>query len=286
MTNFPGNDDADLVLTESRTMRAKTIGRTDVLAKVKALALLPDGVHADIPGVASYFGVSDDAIESVIRRNRQELLENGMRVLRGQEFRDFATVNLTGANPKSRSMTVFTRRTILNVGQILTESEVAQQVRAYLLNVEEQAAPHQRLEAVERAHVAEARLSAIGVAKKFGLTNSSYLEGLTRLELARMNGEEPDIEPQDYTITADEYLTDKGVQPEDLPSARTRMGRTVAALYRARYSKDPQKIRRPIHGVHREVAVYTHRDIDLFDKAWEEVGRHYDVQTSITGDAA
>lgn len=142
------------------------------------------------------------------------------------------------------------------------------------------------MEAVERARLAEARLSAYGVAKKYGLTNSSYLEGLTRTELARMNGDEPDIDPQDYTITADEYLTEKGVDGSDLPSARTRLGRTVAALYRARYGKDPQKIRRPIHGVHREVAVYTHRDIDLFDTAWSEVGRHYDVQSSINLDGA
>ena len=71
----------------------------------------------------------------------------------------------------------------------------------------------------------------------------------------------------------------------DLGSARTRLGKTVAALYRARYGKDPQKIKRPINGVHRDVAVYTQRDIDLFDTAWAEVGRHYDVQTSIGGAA-
>jgi hypothetical protein len=283
---FPGT--TDLVLTESRTMRAQTIERTDVLDKVKALALLPDGIHATTEIVAAYFGVGVDTVESVVRRNRDELTENGMVTLKADDLREFETVNLTVSkgSHNRRSLRVFTRRTILNVAQLLAESEVARQVRTYLLDVEEQASAEQRLEAVERAHVAEARLSAIGVAKKYGLTNASYLEGLARLELARMNGEEPDIDPQDYTITADEYLTDKGVQPEDLPSARTRMGRTVAALYRARYSKDPQKIRRPIHGVHREVAVYTHRDIDLFDKAWEEVGRHYDVQTSITEDAA
>lgn len=138
-----------------------------------------------------------------------------------------------------------------------------------------------QLDDVQRAHTARARLEAMGAAKQFGLVNPSYIEAMARTELARMNGDEPDIDPLDYTITADEYLTEKGVAPEDLPSARTRLGRTVAALYRARYSKDPQKIRRPIHGVHREVAVYTHRDIDLFDTAWVEVGRHYDLQGSI-----
>lgn len=139
----------------------------------------------------------------------------------------------------------------------------------------------ERLDGVERARLAQERLSAMGVAKQFGLVNSSYVEAMARTELARMNGEEPDIDPADMTITCDEYLGDRGVGAVDLGSARTRLGKTVAALYRARYGKDPQKIKRPINGVHRDVAVYTQRDLDLFDTAWAEVGRHYDVQGSI-----
>lgn len=142
----------------------------------------------------------------------------------------------------------------------------------------------ERINDVERARIAQERLSAMGVAKQYGLVNDSYVEAMARTELARMNGEEPDINPADITITCDEYLTDRGVTGKDLRSARVKLGTTVASLYRARYSgRDPQKVKRPIHGVHRDVAVYTHRDIDLFDKAWAEVGRHYNVQTSIGG---
>lgn len=140
-----------------------------------------------------------------------------------------------------------------------------------------------QLDGVERARLAEARLTAYGVAKQFGLVNASYVEAMARTELARMTGTEPDIDPQDVTITCDEFLGQQGVADADLPSARTRLGKTVATLYRARYSKDPQKVKRPINGVHREVAVYTQRDIDLFEKAWAELGRHYNVQTSIGG---
>jgi hypothetical protein len=135
-----------------------------------------------------------------------------------------------------------------------------------------------QLDGVERAQLAHARLTAMGAAKQFGLVNASYVEAMARTELARMNGEEPDIDPADITITCDEYL-DGRIAPADLASARTRLGKTVAALYRARYDgKDPQKIKRPIHGVHRDVAVYTHRDIDLFDTAWAEVSKNYAVQ--------
>lgn len=144
-----------------------------------------------------------------------------------------------------------------------------------------------QLDGVERARLAQERLSAMGVAKQYGLVNPSYVEAMARTELARMNGEEPEIDPADITITCDEYLTEQGLSAADLGSARTKLGKTVAALYRARYGgKDPQKIKRPIHGVHRDVAVYTHRDIDLFDKAWAEVGRHYNVQQRIDGSAA
>ncbi|MGW2113717.1 hypothetical protein [Streptomyces zhihengii] len=277
----------DLAFTESRTMRAQTADRIDVLDKVKALALLPDGMHATVEGVASYFEVEIDAVKSVVRRHREELEGNGLRKLTGEDLRQFVRVSLTPANglsTKARSLHVFTRRAILNVAQLLTESDVARQVRTYLLEVEEQATPEQRATAIEKAEEAEAQLRAIEVLARIE-GNSSYARSISRHIAARMLGEEPELDSADITITCDEYLIEKGVAAADMQSARTRMGKTVAALYRARYGKDPQKIDRPIHGVHRKVAVYTHRDIDLFDKAWSEVGRHYDIQTSF-GDAA
>lgn len=275
----------EIALTESRAMRAQTAARVDVLDKVKALALLPDGMHATIEIVSDFFETTVDAIEKVVQRNRVELEENGYRVLRGAEYRSFAADNLSAANPKARTVALFPRRAILNVGQLLTESDVARRIRTYLLEVEGQAAPAQRLDGVERAQVARERLSAMGVAKQFGLVNSSYVEAMARTELARMNGEEPDIDPADVTITCDEFLTEQGVTGKQLRSARVKLGQTVATLYRARYGQPPQKIKRPINGVHRDVAVYTHRDIDLFDKAWAELGRHYNVQTAIGGAA-
>ena len=64
--------------------------------------------------------------------------ENGMRVLRGHDLRDFESCNpnLSDGAPNRRALAVFPRRAILNVGQMLTESDVARQVRTHLLNVE------------------------------------------------------------------------------------------------------------------------------------------------------
>lgn len=274
-------DRQELVLTESRTMRAQTADRVDVLDKVKALALLPDGLHATADGVASYFEVHDDVIKKVVQRHREELTENGLRVLRGDELREFVKDNLSSATgaTKVRHLSVFTRRTILNVGQLLTDSIVAKQVRSYLLDVEEIASPEQKATAIEKAAEAEAQLRAIEVLARID-GNTSYARSISRHIAARMLGEEPDIDPADVTITCDEFL-DGRIASADMGSARTRLGKTVAALYRARYGKDPQTIKRPINGVHRDVKVYTQRDIDLFDTAWSEVGRHYNVQDRI-----
>ncbi|MGW6741717.1 hypothetical protein ACWGDX_13480 [Streptomyces sp. NPDC055025] len=278
----------DLAFTESRTMRAHTAGRVDVLDKVKALALLPDGMHATTEIVASYYEVDVEAVNSLVRRNRAELEGNGLHKLTGAELRQFELVNLTSseAAPNRRSLRLFTRRTMLNVGQLLAESDVARRVRTYLLDIEEQATPEQKATAIEKAAEAEAQLRAIEVLARID-GNSSYARAISRHIAARMLGEEPDVDPADITITCDEYLRDKGVRDEkQLRSARTRLGTAVAALYFARYDMKPQKIDRPINGVHRKVAVYTRRDIDLFDKAWAEVGRHYDIQTRLDGNAA
>lgn len=125
----------EAVLAESRTLRSKTMGRVDVLDKVKALALLPDGTHATTEIVASYYEVDSEAIKKLTQRHREEFAENGLRVLRGSELQAFERDILSLS--KRRALTLFTRRAVLNVGMLLTESEVARSVRTYLLNAEE-----------------------------------------------------------------------------------------------------------------------------------------------------
>ncbi|MFE9865893.1 hypothetical protein ACFYPZ_24665 [Streptomyces sp. NPDC005506] len=134
----------ELVLTESRTMRAQTIGRTDALDKVKALAMLPDSLHVTTEMAAAYYEVDTEAIHSLVRRNRDELEQNGMHTLQGAELRAFKVE--TGGQGDHlfngvRTLRLFTRRALLNVGQLLTESQVARRVREHLLNVEQGVRP-------------------------------------------------------------------------------------------------------------------------------------------------
>lgn len=130
----------DDALTTSQEVRQRHAGRTEVLDKVKALMLLADDMHATLPLVANYFGVSEKTIESVVLDHRQELEANGLRVLRGADLREFATSFEEGTNPvgpKTRSLAVFNRRAILNIAMLLRDSAVARDVRAMLLDAAE-----------------------------------------------------------------------------------------------------------------------------------------------------
>ncbi|MFI6682889.1 hypothetical protein [Streptomyces sp. NPDC050485] len=136
---------SEVALLESRTLRADHLGRVDVLEKVKALQLLPDGLHVTTEGVAQYFAVHKEAVHSIVRRHREELTINGMITLGGDELRIDDVVKTTTSSdgspesyPQGRShLRVFTRRAVLNVAMLLRDSEVARCVRSYLLDTEE-----------------------------------------------------------------------------------------------------------------------------------------------------
>lgn len=282
MTMVP-DQPSELVLTESRTMRAQTASRVDVLDKVKALALLPDGVHVDIAGAASYYEVNVDAVESVIRRNRDELADNGMRVLRGEEYRAFVSVNLTDANPKARSLTVLTRRAILNLGQLLAESHVARQVRTYLLEVEEQATPEQRSEAVEMLVLAEARMRVLKVAE--GIVDSAWLETKARLVAAKALGEEPEVDPLDVPLYVPDFLKDMGLKRKQVESVQSWFGRRAAAIHKAHTGEDIGSRQSDLpNGSVRETKAWTERHRPVFEETWDRYyADQYPTQLGLGG---
>ncbi|WP_344403161.1 restriction endonuclease [Streptomyces longisporus] len=114
--------------------------RTDVLDRVKALSLLPDGMHVTTATVAAYFGVSVEAIRQLKARHHEELSVNGMVTLKGPDLAEFKRDVLSrcpGNYPQPRSsLTLYSRRAVLNIAMLLRDSDVARQVRAYLLDME------------------------------------------------------------------------------------------------------------------------------------------------------
>src|SRR5689334_25080500 len=71
------------VLLESRSLRDSLAARTDALDRVKALRVLPDGLHVTTEIVAEFFVVHREVIKKLTQRHRAELTDNGLAVLRG-----------------------------------------------------------------------------------------------------------------------------------------------------------------------------------------------------------
>ncbi|PWI16707.1 restriction endonuclease [Streptomyces sp. Act143] len=130
----------EFALLESQSLRDSVLERTDVLDRVKALSLLPDGMHVTTAMVAAYFDVTLEAIRQLKARRHEELSCNGMVTLRGSDLAEFKRDILSRfpeGHPRPRSsLTLYSRRAVLNIAMLLRDSEVARQVRTYLLNME------------------------------------------------------------------------------------------------------------------------------------------------------
>lgn len=258
----------ELALIESPSLRAQYADRVDVLDKIKALAMLPDGVYVDTAGVASYFEVGVGTVESLVRRNKPELEGNGMLTLKGAEFREFATVALKITNPMARSGRYFTRRTVLNVAQMLEDSPVARQVRTYLLDVEELAPVEIRTEAIERAALARVQVLAYKAAE--GLLERSWLAVKVKIALARMAGDEPEIDPDDVPLYVPDFLKAKGLKKKQIDSEQSWFGKRAAALYEAEHGDKPGKRASDTpNGSVRNTLAWTQRDLSIFEEVWE-----------------
>jgi hypothetical protein len=138
------------MLVESPTLRSHYLDRTDVLDKVGLLAVLPDGIHATTEQVARFYDVPVDTVKSLVKDHRSELESNGLNTIREgelQAFKDRFREDLSSKVLRSARLTVWPRTAVLNLGQLLTGSETAKEVRRYLLAVEATATVEHRVEA-------------------------------------------------------------------------------------------------------------------------------------------
>ncbi|MFI6160356.1 hypothetical protein ACIA59_10450 [Micromonospora haikouensis] len=278
----------DQALVESRTLRAQHSTRTDVLDRVKALSLLPDNTHATTEIVAGFYEVDANTIRQLVKRNREELTENGLRVLRGAELREMkqgpAEVQAVTLPGNVNSLTLFTRRAILNVGQLLTGSPVAERVRRYLLDVEEIAPAELRNEAIERAAVARAQVLMIRAGD--GYLDPAWQRTKIKVAVARGLGEEPGIDPADRPLYVPDYLREKGVTAKrDLASIQSWFGRRVAGLAEASGVDLPEKRTSELpNGTLRETLAWTQRHRPLFDEVWDRwYAADYDPPLALAG---
>ena len=120
-------------LLEQKELREKNLGRIEVLEQVGNLLLLSNTEYATMEMVSEYYNVGLEAINSLVKDNREEIASNGFKVLTKEELKSLK--NLSGIKSRAKQLAIFPKRAILNVGMLLRDSEVAQDIRSRLLDI-------------------------------------------------------------------------------------------------------------------------------------------------------
>jgi len=164
---MPSNGHSVDLTASARTERDRYADRTDVLDKVGVLRYLLDDTHATTAMVAEFYEVTDELIRQAVKRNRDELDDDGYVVLGRSEVSDklSLTPDELGMPKTAGSIGLYPRRAILRLGMLLRDSPIARQVRDYLLDAESrdrQVDPHNltRMQILEMAIDSERRAVA------------------------------------------------------------------------------------------------------------------------------
>ena len=115
--------------------REENMNRVEVLDAVKTLLSLPNTELYTTEMVADYYEVGVEAIQSLIKDNREEIKTNGFKLMKRSEILNVLGGQLENFKVPNRGMNVFTKRTVLNVGMLLRDSKIAQEVRSRLLDI-------------------------------------------------------------------------------------------------------------------------------------------------------
>lgn len=115
--------------------REENMNRVEVLDAVKTLLSLPNTELYTTEMVANYYEVGIEAIQSLIKDNKEELKTNGFKLMKRSEILNVLGGQLENFKVPNRGMNIFTKRTVLNVGMLLRDSKIAQEVRSRLLDI-------------------------------------------------------------------------------------------------------------------------------------------------------
>ena len=130
-------------LLTNKILRDEVINeeRLEVLDKVKKLTMFESTEYMTMKQVADYYEVNYETVKKTSQRNKKELESNGLKLYskRGiEEILKGQNVPLENIKIPNRGLSLFNKRSILNVGMLLEESKVAEQVRTLLLDNHEQ----------------------------------------------------------------------------------------------------------------------------------------------------
>jgi len=138
-------------LIEKQEMRSKFLERIDILETVGELLTLPNTDLMTTKMVAEFYQVGFEAIKTVYKRNREELVASGAKTVEGLSLKDLkAEVQDAPSFSYAKSIVVFSKRAVLNVGMLLRDSPVSKELRSQILNTMEVVPDEVKTQAIEQ----------------------------------------------------------------------------------------------------------------------------------------
>jgi len=129
----------EIDLVDDRELRNSLVENEAVFEdkRVKVLVgfLLPNDFGATTEQVANYFEVGEECINSLVKDNKDELLNNGLTINVGEQLKSLK--DTCQIQSRAKALTTFSRRAILNVAMLLRDSQVAKTIRSVLLDATE-----------------------------------------------------------------------------------------------------------------------------------------------------
>ena len=202
---------------DDRHLRDKNVSRFDVLEKVKDLLLISGTDYAVLSQVADYYEVGLEAIASLVKDNREELLEDGLinatgvetKEILGKFSKDFANqrgyFTCDGIKFNHRNNLLFTRRSILRVGMLLRDSVIAKEVRTQLLNIEEKTSDDVKIQDITEE---QSLMLAVGMAFAGGelnafVTASTNLVAFKNRHIEQLQADNEKLENDNMALAGD-----------------------------------------------------------------------------------
>lgn len=202
---------------DDRHLRDKNVSRFDVLEKVKDLLLISGTDYAVLSQVADYYEVGLEAIASLVKDNREELLEDGLinatgvetKEILGKFSKDFANqrgyFTCDGIKFNHRNNLLFTRRSILRVGMLLRDSVIAKEVRTQLLNIEEKTSDDVKIQDITEE---QSLMLAVGMAFASGdlnafATASTNLVAFKNRHIEQLQADNEKLESDNMALAGD-----------------------------------------------------------------------------------
>ncbi|KAA0747500.1 hypothetical protein DN389_05565 [Bacillus sp. AY3-1] len=201
----------DLTDPKNVVQRDEYIKKTEVLSKVKGLLLLEGTELATARQIAEYYETGIEAIRTIIKRHRSELESDGMTLYKRKDLdeirclvQDEPNIN-KDLSPKTPQVLLFPKRSVLRIGMLLRDSDIAQKIRTTLLDIEEAATDQQRTSAIDQE---DALLLAM-IKAKDPVSSAAAIAEYTEFQSSRIKEAEAAAAKYEEKANKFDYVTDQ-----------------------------------------------------------------------------